>query len=140
MARPHPRTIASLRVSTHEPEVAKHQTDMLRRAHRQQLGQVQVVEETVSGRVPGRRRKMAQVLDTLEAGATLGVSALSRLGRSRLDCLEILALATQKGLHLHAVKGDWQLDGSMPSTSIARACARAAESAREWMAQRPREA
>jgi len=27
--------------------------------------------------------------------------------------MEILALAAQKGLHLHAVKGDWQLDGSM---------------------------
>ena len=113
MARHHPRTIAYLRVSTPEQDVAKNQADILLLAHRKQLGQVQFVEETVSGRVPWRRRKIAQVLDTLEAGDTLVVSELSRLGRSMLECMEILALAAQKGLHLHAVKGDWQLDGSM---------------------------
>src|SRR5215467_10988167 len=117
MARQHPRTIAYLRVSTHEQDAAKNQTDILLLAHRKQLGQVQFVEETVSGRVPWRRRKIAQVLDTLEAGDTLVVSELSRLGRSMLECMEILALATQKGLHLHAVKGDWQLDGSIPTVS-----------------------
>jgi len=96
MARQHPRTIAYLRVSTHEQDVAKNQADILLLAHRQQLGQVQFVEETVSGRVPWRRRKIAQVLDTLEAGDTLVVSELSRLGRSMLECMEILALAAQK--------------------------------------------
>jgi hypothetical protein len=64
MARPHPHTIAYLRVSTHEQDVAKNQTDILLLAHRQQLGHVQFVEETVSGRAPWRRRKIAQVLDT----------------------------------------------------------------------------
>jgi DNA invertase Pin-like site-specific DNA recombinase len=131
MARHHPRTIAYLRVSTPEQDVAKNQTDILLLAHRKQLGQVQFVEETVSGRVPWRRRKIAQVLDTLEAGDTLVVSELSRLGRSMLECMEILALAAQKGLHLHAVKGDWQLDGSMQSTIIAMAFAMAAEIERE---------
>ena len=47
MARQHPRTIAYLRVSTHEQDVAKNQTDILLFAHRKQLGQVQFVEETV---------------------------------------------------------------------------------------------
>ena len=118
----------------------ENQTDILLLAHRKQLGQVQFVEETVSGRVPWRRRKIAQVLDTLEAGDTLVVSELSRLGRSMLECMEILALATQKGLHLHAVKGDWQLDGSMQSTIIAMAFAMAAEIERELISQRTREA
>ena len=72
MARHHPRTIAYLRVSTSEQDVAKNQTDILLLAHRKQLGQVQFVEETVSGRVPWRRRKIAQVLDTLEAGRYAG--------------------------------------------------------------------
>jgi len=140
MAWQHPRTIASRRVSTHEQDVAKNQTDILLLAHRQQLGQVQFVDDTVSGRVPWRRRKIAQVLDTLEAGATLVVSELSRLGRRMLECTEILALATQKGLHLRAVKGDWQLDGSMQSTIIAMAFAMAAEIERELISQRTREA
>src|SRR5262245_55831890 len=116
MARQHPRTIAYLRVSTHEQDVAKNQTDILLLAHRKQLGQVQFVEETVSVRVPWRRRQGAQVLHALEAGDTLVVSELSRVGRSMLECMEILALAAQKGLHLHAVKGDWQLDGTSTSS------------------------
>jgi DNA invertase Pin-like site-specific DNA recombinase len=84
MARQHPRTIAYLRVSTSEQDVAKNQTEILLLAHRKQLGQVQFVEETVSSRVPWRRRMIAQVLDTLEAGDTLVVSELSRLGVT--DC------------------------------------------------------
>ena len=108
MARQHPRTIAYLRVSTSEQDVAKNQTDILLLAHRKQLGQVQFVEETVSGRVPWRRRKIAQVLDTLEAGDTLVVSELSRLGRSMLECMEILALAARrhyaKHHHRHGVR------------------------------------
>ena len=75
-----------------------------------------------------------------EAGDTLVVSELSRLGRSMLECMEILALAAQKGLHLHAVKGDWQLDSSMQSTIIAMAFAMAAEIERELISQRTREA
>jgi hypothetical protein len=44
-----------------------------------------------------------------------------------LECMEIIAIATQKGLHLHAVKGAWQLDGTMQSKLIAMAFAMAAE-------------
>ena len=79
-------------------------------------------------------------MEALGAKDNLIVSELSRLGRSMLECMEILALAAQKGLHLHAVKGDWQLDGSMQSTIIAMAFAMAAEIERELIAQRTREA
>src|SRR5919198_3731669 len=140
MARQHPRTIAYLRVSTSEQDVAKNQTDILLLAHRKQLGQVQFVEETVSGRVPWRRRKIAQVLDTLQAGDRLVVSELSRLGRSMLECMEILALMAQKGIQLYAVKGDWQLDGTMQSTIMAMVFAMAAGIERELISQRTKEA
>src|ERR1700745_3316149 len=140
MSPPHPRTTAYLRVSTSDQDVEKNKADILVLAHRYALGHVHFVAETVSGRVPWRRRKIAQVLDTLEAGDTLVVSELSRLGRSMLECMEILALAAQKGIHLHAVKGDWQLDGSMQSTITAMSYARAAEIERELISQRTREA
>jgi len=140
MARHHPRTIAYLRVSTPEQDVAKNQTDILLLAHRKQLGQVQFVEETVSGRVPWRRRKIAQVLDTLEAGDTLVVSELSRLGRSMLECMEILALATRKGIRVYSVKGNWHLDQSLQSRIIALAFSMAAEIERDLISQRTKEA
>src|SRR5215813_4561914 len=140
MARQHPRTIAYLRVSTHEQDVAKNQTDILLLAHRKQLGQVQFVEETVSGRVPWRRRKIAQILEDLQAGDTLVVSELSRLGRSMLECMEILALVAQKGMHLYAVKGAWRLEDSLQSKIMAMVFAMAAEIERDLISQRTKEA
>jgi DNA invertase Pin-like site-specific DNA recombinase len=68
------------------------------------------------------------------------VSELSRLGRSMLECMEILALATQKGIRVYAVKGSWQLDGSMQSKIMALAFAMAAEIEHDLLSQRTKEA
>ena len=32
-----------------------------------------------------------------------------------LECMEILSIATQKGINIYAVKGDWQLTNSIQS-------------------------
>ena len=109
-------------------------------ANRKALGQVHFVEETISGRVPWRDRKIAQVLDGLQSGDTLVVSELSRLGRSMLECMEILAIAAQKGVNLYAVKGEWQLDGTMQSKIMAMVFAMAAEIERDLISQRTKEA
>ena len=135
-----PRIIAYLRVSTPDQDLEKNKADILFLAHHKALGQVQFVEETVSGRVPWRRRKIAQILDEMQRGDTLIVSELSRLGRSMLECMEMLSIATEKGIALHAVKGAWQLDGSMQSKILAMAFAMAAEIERDLISQRTREA
>jgi len=75
------------------------------------------VEETISGRVSWRKRRIAEIIDQAQDGDTLIVSELSRLGRSMLECMEILSIATQKGLKIFAVKGNWQLDNSIQSKS-----------------------
>ena len=140
MARRRPRTIAYLRVSTSDQDVEKNKTDILLLAHRKELGHVHFVEETVSGRVPWRQRKLATILEDLRPGDTLVVSELSRLGRSMLECMEILAIATQKGLKLHTVKGEWQLDSSLQSKIMAMVFAMAAEIERDLISQRTTEA
>ena len=68
------------------------------------------------------------------------VSELSRLGRSMLECMEILSVASQKGLNIFAVKGNWQLDGSLQSKIVAMAFAIAAEIERDLISQRTKEA
>ena len=135
-----PRTVAYLRVSTRDQDLEKNKADILLLAHRREFGQVYFVEETVSGLVPWRQRQIAQVLDDLQAGDRLVVSELSRLGRSMLECMEILALAAQKGIQLYAVKGEWQLDGTMQSKIMAMVFAMAAEIERELISQRTKEA
>jgi DNA invertase Pin-like site-specific DNA recombinase len=135
-----PKTIAYLRVSTEEQDLQKNRADILHLANEKGLGKVHWVEETVSSRISWKKRKIAQVIDELSAGDNLIVSELSRLGRSMLECIEILSIATEKKIHLYAVKGNWQLDGSIQSKIIAMAFAMAAEIERDLISQRTKEA
>ncbi len=135
-----PQTIAYLRVSTTDQDLKKNRYDILQLANEKGLGQVAWVEETVSGRVSWKKRRIADILDQLQAGDHLIVSELSRLGRSMLECMEILSIASQKGIHLYAVKGNWRLDNSIQSKIVAMAFSMAAEIERDLISQRTKEA
>jgi DNA invertase Pin-like site-specific DNA recombinase len=134
------QTFAYLRVSKVDQDLEKNKMDILKLAHEQRLGQVEFIEEKVSGKVSWRKRQIAQVLDNAQPGDSIIVSELSRLGRSMLECIEILSVATEKGLHIYAVKGNWQLDGTIQSKIIAMAFAIAAEIERDLISQRTTEA
>ena len=73
-------------------------------------------------------------------GAELVVSELSRLGRSMLECMEILSVAAQKRINVYSVKGAWRLDQSIQSKIIAMAFSMAAEIERDLISQRTKEA
>ncbi len=79
-------------------------------------------------------------MEQAHEGDTIIVSELSRLGRSMLECMEILSLATQKGIRVYAVKGNWQLGNSIQSKIVAMAFAMAAEIERDLISQRTTEA
>ena len=102
------------------------------------LGKVSFVEEKVSGKVPWRKRKIAGVLEDIRNGDNILVSELSRLGRSMLECMEIPSIATQKGVNIYAVKGNWQLDHSIQSKIIAMAFSMAAEIEGDLISKRTR--
>jgi DNA invertase Pin-like site-specific DNA recombinase len=134
------KTIAYLRVSTDEQDLQKNKADILHLANEKDLGRVSWVEETVSGRVSWKKRKIAGIIDQLAAGDNLIVSELSRLGRSMLECMEILSIATQKQVNVYAVKGNWQLNDSIQSKIIAMAFSMAAEIERDLISLRTKEA
>lgn len=135
-----PRTIAYLRVSTTDQDLAKNKFEILQLANDKGLGQIEWSEETVSGRITWRKRQLSGILEQLQGGDNLIVSELSRLGRSMLECMEILSIATQKGLRIYAVKGNWQLDNSIQSKIVAMAFSMAAEIERDLISQRTKEA
>lgn len=134
------QTIAYLRVSTTDQDLEKNKYDILQLANEKGLGKVAWVEETISGRVSWKKRQIATILDQLQMGDNLIISELSRLGRSMLECMEILSIASQKGIHLYAVKGNWQLDNSIQSKIVAMAFSMAAEIERDLISQRTKEA
>src|SRR6266581_2620628 len=135
-----PKTIAYLRVSTIDQDIEKNKAAILRLANSKMLGHVHFVEEKVSGKVSWRKRKIADIVETAQKGDNIIVSELSRLGRSMLECMEILSIATQRGINIYAIKGNWQLDNSIQSKIIAMAFSMAAEIERDLISKRTKEA
>lgn len=57
-----------------------------------------------------------------------------------LECMEIISIATQKGINIYTVKGNWQLDGSIQSKVMAMVFSMAAEIERDLISKRTKEA
>ena len=136
---PNFKTIGYLRVSTGDQELEKNKSDILRLANHLNLGKVNFVEEIVSGKVSWKKRKIAEIIADFNKGDTLIVSELSRLGRSMLECMEILSVAVEKGVRVYAVKGNWSLDSSIQSKIVAMAFSMASEIERDLISQRTKE-
>jgi DNA invertase Pin-like site-specific DNA recombinase len=132
-------TTAYLRVSTDAQDLEKNKAEILAFANDRNLGQVHWVEETVSGKVSWYNRGIAELITNARAGDVLIVSELSRLGRSMLEIMEILSIATHKGLKIYALKGNWALDGSLQSKVVAMAFAMASEIERDLISARTKE-
>ena len=101
---------------------------------------MEFVEEKASGRISWKKRKLAAVVDELGKRDNIIVSELSRLGRSMLECMEVLSIAMEKGISVYAIKGNWRLDDSIQSKIVAMAFSMAAEVERELISQRTKEA
>jgi DNA invertase Pin-like site-specific DNA recombinase len=137
---PSSSVVGYLRVSTADQDLEKNKADILQLANTHDLGRVLFVEEKISGKVSWRNRKLAEVLGSLQPNDAIIVSELSRLGRSMLECMEILSVATQKRINIYSVKGAWRLDQSIQSKIIAMAFSMAAEIERDLISQRTKEA
>lgn len=134
------KNIAYLRVSTSNQDLEKNKNEILRLANEKRLGPIDFVEEKISGKVSWKKRKIFTILQDLKEGDSIVVSELSRLGRSMLECMEILSIAMQKKIRIFAVKGNWHLDDSIQSKIMAMAFAMAAEIERDLISSRTKEA
>ena len=96
--------------------------------------------EIVSGKVLWKKRKIAEIIADFQKGDTLIVSELLHLGRSMLECMEILTVQVEKGVRVFAVKGNWSLDTSIQSKIVIMAFSMALEIERDLISQRTKEA
>lgn len=135
-----PKTIGYLRISTNDQDLEKNKSAILNFANDKGLGKIHFVEEIASGKASWRNRKIATVLEDLKEGDAIIVSELSRLGRSMLECMEILSISAQKGISIYAIKGNWQLDRSIQSKIIAMAFSMASEIEHDLISKRTKEA
>jgi putative DNA-invertase from lambdoid prophage Rac len=98
------------------------------------------VEETRSGKVSWKDRKLASVIDNLQSKDILIVTELSRLGRSMLEVMELLSVLSKKEVMVYAIKGGYELGDNIQSKVLAFAFSLAAEIERELISQRTKEA
>jgi len=134
------KTIAYLRVSTLEQDLDKNKSDILFFANENNLGKVHFIEEKISGAIHWKKRELGSIIDSLSTGENLIVSEFSRLGRSMLECMEIITLCLEKKINLYSIKGTWKLDNSIQSKIMAMVFSIASEIERDLISKRTSEA
>jgi DNA invertase Pin-like site-specific DNA recombinase len=133
------KTVSYLRVSTEDQDTEKNKADVLKFANDRDFGRVHFVEEKVSGTKSWKERKIKKIIDEFGEGDRLIVPELSRLGRSMLEIMEILALAKEKGIAIYDVKNGWELNGTIQSKVMALVFSIAAEIERDLISKRTTE-
>ena len=104
-------TYGFLRVSTGEQSNEKFKDELLRYSNTHKLGNVEFVEEVVSGKVDWKVRKLGQLIENCKNGDVILVPELSRLGRSISMIYEIVSTCQKKGIEIHALKQNLVISG-----------------------------
>jgi DNA invertase Pin-like site-specific DNA recombinase len=134
-------TYSYLRVSMTEQNTEKNKIDILKFANEQKLGNVEFIEEQISGVSNYKKRKLGILITQLNCGDVLIVPELSRLARSVSQILEIINITTQKGVILYALKENFcNNDQSITATITSIIFALVAQIERELISARTREA
>lgn len=134
------RTVAYLRVSTSDQDIEKNKSDILFFANDKNLGKVSFLEDKSSGVINWRKRLLGELIESLNKDDNLIISEFSRLGRSMLECIEIISICLSKKINLYAVKGSWQLDNSIQSKVMAMMFSIVSEIERDLISKRTTEA
>lgn len=134
------KVVGYLRVSTMSQDLDKNKADILAYANDHKLGNVDFVEEVVSGKVSWKRRRVKEVIDWLGKDDWIIVAELSRLGRSMLEIMEIISEAKQKEINIHAIKNNWTLNGTIESKILLMVFSMASEIERDLISSRTKEA
>jgi DNA invertase Pin-like site-specific DNA recombinase len=135
------KIIGYLRVSTEYQDVENQKLGIYELANRNNLQPVEFIEETISGKISYRVRKLGSVITTLQKGDVLIVSELSRLGRSMLEILEILNEMKTRDVRVLTVKENHEINGrEITSKVMTMVFGMLAELERDLISKRTKEA
>lgn len=130
-----------IRVSTLDQDTEKNKLDILQFANSRKLGNVEFIEEKVSGIKDYKKRKLGVLLDNMTSGDILIVPELSRIARSTIQILEVIQLTQDKGITLYSLKENFcNMDNSIASTVTKTIFALVAQIERELISLRTKEA
>ena len=134
-------TYAYLRVSTIEQNTEKNKLDVLKFANSKKLGNVEFIEEQISGKANFKNRQLGALLEKMKKGDVLIVPELSRIARSITQIFEVIDITKQKGIILYSIKEDFSNnDKSITSTVTTTIFALVAQIERDLISLRTKEA
>ena len=131
---------AYVRVSTAEQSGSGQGYEIRQWAQQQGLRIGKWVEESVSGTVSPQKRKLGRLIRRMRPDDLLVCTEISRLGRNMLMIMSILNDCASRGIRIHTIKDNFDLNNNINSKIIAFAFALAAEIERNLISQRTREA
>lgn len=134
-------TYAYLRVSTIEQNTEKNKLDVLKFANDRKLGNVEFVEEQISGKANFKNRQLGALLEKMKQGDILIVPELSRIARSITQIFEVIDITKRKGITLYSIKEDFSNnDKTITSTVTTTIFALVAQIERDLISMRTIEA
>lgn len=134
-------TYSYLRVSTIDQNTEKNKLEVLKFANEKKLGNVEFVEEQISGKSNYKNRQLGTLLEKMEKGDVLIVPELSRIARSITQIFEVIDITKQKGIELYSIKENFtNTDKSITSTVTTTVFALVAQIERDLISLRTIEA
>ena len=134
-------TYSYLRVSTLEQNTEKNKSEILKFANDKKLGNVEFIEENISGKSNFKNRRLGILLDDMQHGDILIVPELSRIARSISQIFEVIEITKQKKITLYSLKENFcNNDKSLQSTIATTIFALVAQIERDLISLRTKEA
>lgn len=134
-------TYSYLRVSTIDQNTEKNKLEILKFVNERKLGNVEFIEEQVSGKSNFKNRQLGVLLEKMEKGDILIVPELSRIARSITQIFEVIDITKQKGIELYSIKESFtNTDKSITSTVTTTVFALVAQIERDLISLRTIEA
>lgn len=134
-------TYSYLRVSTIDQNTEKNKLEILKFVNERKLGNVEFVEEQISGKANFKNRQLGVLLEKMEKGDILIVPELSRIARSITQIFEVIDITKQKGVELYSIKENFtNTDKSITSTVTTTVFALVAQIERDLISLRTIEA
>lgn len=131
---------AYIRVSTAEQSGSSQEFEIRNWAQRQGITIDKWETESVSGTVVPKKRKLGRLIRRMKSDDLLVCTEISRLGRNMLMIMSILNDCSSRGIRIHTIKDNFDLNNNINSKIIAFAFALAAEIERNLISQRTKEA
>lgn len=131
---------AYLRVSTTQQDVNNQRHGILEYANKKNLGALDFIEDSCSGKINWRERKLGELIDSVTPSSVIIFAEVSRIGRNTLQILEFLHCAAEKGISIHLAKEQLTLDSGLNSKIIITVLSLVAEIERSLISARTKEA